>query len=257
MSDEFEGSHLDMTKWWSHNPHWLGRRPALFVDENVHVSDGKLNLMLRKQSPYPKAPEDGYHTYTSAAVQSKTRVKYGYFEIKAKPMRSRNISAFWFYYQDGEEWTEIDVYEIGGDKTGRDMEVPMNLHVFWSPTVRKHFERHETWKVSEKLTEEFHTYGLEWDEKKIVFYFDGEPIRIAQNTHWHQALTLNIDAEIFEALGLPEEHLPATYSIEYVRAWKKPGQDRDPLPGFPPNAPHLSAPTSAGPKASTSPTNAQ
>lgn len=41
--------------------------------------------------------------------------------------------------------------------------------------------------------------------------------------YWHQPLTLNFDSETMPKwFGLPKDkHLPSTYSIKYVRAWKK------------------------------------
>ena len=82
------GGVLNAEKWWPKNPRWLGRQPAFFYPGNVTVDDGKLLLAMRKQE-VPDMPRDkGYHTYTSAAVQSKTLVKYGYFEVKCRPMNS-------------------------------------------------------------------------------------------------------------------------------------------------------------------------
>ncbi|MEA3226925.1 MAG: family 16 glycosylhydrolase, partial [Planctomycetota bacterium] len=97
MSDEFVGAELDGEKWWPQNPGWLGRQPAYFYPGNVTVSDGKLHLAMKKQE-VPEMPRDkGYHTYTSAAVQSKSKVKYGYFEVRCRPMKSHGSSSFWFY----------------------------------------------------------------------------------------------------------------------------------------------------------------
>jgi hypothetical protein len=51
---------------------------------------------------------------------------------------------------------------------------------------------------------------------------DGDSVRTAENTHWHQPLTMNFDSETYpDWFGLPDENdLPSTYSIEYVRSWK-------------------------------------
>ena len=61
----------------------------------------------------------GYHTFTTAAVQSKTKVLYGYFETRARAMNSFASSAFWFYATARDHHTEIDVFEIcGGPVSG-------------------------------------------------------------------------------------------------------------------------------------------
>jgi hypothetical protein len=40
LSDEFNGTALDTTKWWDHNPEWYGRAPALFIPDNIALKDG-------------------------------------------------------------------------------------------------------------------------------------------------------------------------------------------------------------------------
>jgi hypothetical protein len=226
LSDEFKATELDPNKWWPKNPGWLGRQPAFFYPGNVDVSDGKLHLTMRKQEVAQRPKDKGYYTYTSAAVQSKTRVKYGYFEIKARSMRSHGSSSFWFYNITPEWWTEIDVFEIGGGAPGFEKKYNMNVHVFRTPTDKQHWSAAGVWAADSNLADDYHVYGLEWDKEKIKWYFDGVLVRWVENTHWHQPLTLNFDSETMpEWFGLPRDSdLPSTYSVEYVRAWKK-GED--------------------------------
>ncbi|MHC4463593.1 MAG: right-handed parallel beta-helix repeat-containing protein [Planctomycetota bacterium] len=223
MSDEFEGTTLNPNKWYPTNPRWLGRQPAFFYKGNVSVSRDKLHLTMKKEE-VPEMPKDkGYHTYTSAAVQSKSKVKYGYFEVKCKPMKSHGSSSFWFYDNTPDLRTEIDVFEIGGGAAKFEKKYNMNVHVFRTPTEKKHWSMHGEWIASSNLADDYHVYGLEWDKEKIKWYFDGILVRWVENTHWHQPLTLNFDSETMPKwFGLPKDSdLPSTYSIEYVRAWKK------------------------------------
>jgi beta-glucanase (GH16 family) len=228
FNDEFEGTALDPNKWHPKNPRWLGRQPAFFYPGNVSVNKGKLHLAMKKQE-VPEMPKDkGYHTYTSAAVQSKTRVKYGYFEVKCRPMKSHGSSSFWFYHSTPDLWTEIDVFEIGGAAPGFEKKYNMNLHVFRTPAEKKHWSTHGEWIAPSNLADDFHVYGLEWDKEKVKWYFDGVLVRWVENTHWHQPLTLNFDSETMPKwFGLPKDSdLPSTYSIEYVRAWKRDSRNR-------------------------------
>ncbi|WP_394344437.1 family 16 glycosylhydrolase [Flavicella sediminum] len=32
-------------------------------------------------------------------------------------------------------------------------------------------------KISNNFAEEYHTYGMDWNEKELIFYFDGKEIR--------------------------------------------------------------------------------
>ena len=223
MSDEFGGDRLDETKWWPRNPTWKGRQPGFFSPRNVKVEGGMLHLTMKKEEPPEMPKAEKYHTYTCAAVQSKDTVRYGYFEVKSRAMKSAGSSSFWFYHQTKPWWTEIDVFEIGGKAPGKERNQHITMHVFHTPNETKHWSVGSAFVAPANLCDDFHVYGLEWDEKELKFYFDGVLVRKGPNTHWHQPLTLNFDSETMpEWFGLPkDEDLPSTFSIEYVRAWKK------------------------------------
>jgi beta-glucanase (GH16 family) len=221
LSDEFNGESLDASKWHDHNPTWQGRQPGFFAKSNVSVSGGKLHLRAKAED-LPDLP-DGYHSFTTAAVQSKALVKYGYFEIKCRPMKSEASSAFWFYRSTEAEWTEIDVFEIRGLGGEWQSKYHMNAHVFRSPDIKEHIQFPEVWKAPFVLTASDHVYALEWNEDIIRWFVDGEVVRELKNRHWHQALTLNFDSETMpDWFGLPDKSsLPAVFSIDYVRSWRR------------------------------------
>ena len=140
LSDEFEAQELDLDKWNRGLYWWKGRQPASFSDKNVTVADGKLRLTMRKEQVPEEFEKLGYKDYTSAALHSKLRSGYGYYEVKAKPMNSAGSSSFWFQVEDVPGWlTEIDVFEIGGKAEGYEHKVNMNLHVFRTPAEKKHW----------------------------------------------------------------------------------------------------------------------
>jgi len=217
--DEFGGDGLDAAKWHPNNPGWLGREPGYFNPQNVRVREGMLHLDAKRED-LPGVPPR-YHTFTTAAVKSRNTVRYGYFEIRARAMDARASSAFWFYDGSPEQWTEIDVFEIGARRYPN--RYFMNTHVFHTLVETTHWDKSQIWEAPYNLSQEFHVYGLEWDRDQIAFWIDGQVVRREANTHWHQALTLNFDSETFpDWFGLPEAgELPATFSIDYVRAWRR------------------------------------
>lgn len=227
MSDEFDAPSLDTNKWVLGMSWWKGRQPALFSDRNVTVSNGQLHLTMRKE----KVPEEyaarGYHDYTSAALHTRARSSYGYYEARCKAMNSAGSSAFWFQQDTSPGWaTEIDVFEIGGKAKGFELKDNMNVHVFRTPDERRHWDLHSEWDAPWRFADDFHVFGLDWEKDEIRFYVDGVLVRRTQNTHWHQPLYLLFDSETMgNWFGMPaDEDLPSTFSIEYLRAWKKAAQ---------------------------------
>ncbi len=224
LSDEFESKDLDSSKWTLGMSWWKGRQPALFADRNVTVSDGKLHLTMRKEPVAPQFERLGYRDHTSAAVHTKARSSYGYYEVKAKAMNSGSSSAFWFQQDETPGWqTEIDVFEIGGNAKGFENKYHMTLHVFRTPTERKHWQIGGAWLAPWRLADDYHVYGLDWGKADITFYVDGVAVQKVENTHWHQPLYLIFDSETMpDWFGMPADaDLPSTFSVEYVRAWKR------------------------------------
>lgn len=224
MSDEFDGAKLDDSKWTVGMYWWKGRQPALFSENNVTVSDGKLHLTMRKEKLPERFEKQGYKDYTSAALHTKARSSYGYYEVKAKPMNSAGSSSFWFQQDEVPGWgTEIDVFEIGGKAKGYEKKYNMNVHVFRTPTRKEHWSVGGVWLASWRLADDYHVYGLEWTPDEIKYYVDGVSVRTVENTHWHQPLFLIFDSETMPKwFGMPDDSdLPSVFSVEYVRAWKR------------------------------------
>jgi len=228
FSDEFNGNKLDTTKWYDHNPTWLGREPGYFNPKNVVVSNGKLHLYAKAEN-IPGLPE-GFHDFTTVAVRSKNTVLYGYFEMKFKPMKSRASSAFWFYQQEPGAgfvtniywWTEIDVFEIGGVGK-RSNTYYMTAHIWNTVNTNKHWRRSGKWYSPHKLVDGEHIAALEWDENEIKWFYDGKLLYKTENIAWHQPLTMNFDSEIFaDWFGIPNKtNLPSVFTIDYIRSYKK------------------------------------
>lgn len=226
--DEFDGGTLDTNKWTVGLSWWAGRQPAWFNPANVAVEAGQLQLTMRKESVPPALAKQGYHDYSSAALHSKVRAGYGYYEIKARPMNSGGSSSFWFQNEDRAthpDWaTEIDVFELCGKSAKFERKDNMNLHVFRTPQEERHWSVGGEWVAPWRFADEFHVYGFEWGREEVRWFVDGVVVRTVENTQWHQPLYLIFDSETMpEWFGLPQDaDLPSTFHIEYVRAWTRP-----------------------------------
>ncbi len=88
LSDEFEGTKLDPTKWFIEGQGgdyyiWKGRPPSQFVPHNVILEDGKLKLRTQWEPDYDFAKEnyaDGKHNDA-----------YGSFEGKPLPITTAGV----------------------------------------------------------------------------------------------------------------------------------------------------------------------
>jgi beta-glucanase (GH16 family) len=100
---------------------------------------------------------------------------------------------------------------------------PIFLSCTATPHEKKHWSKGGKWKAPFSFADDYHLYALEWDKDMVKWWVNGKVVHELKNTHWHQALHMNFDSETMpEWFGLPDKNnLPSTFSIEYVRSWKK------------------------------------
>jgi beta-glucanase (GH16 family) len=229
MWDEFDGPTLDTNKWTVGMRWWQGRQPAWFNPRNVVVQNGQLHLTMRREEVPGEMKAGGYHDYTSAALHTKARSSYGYYEVKARPMNSGGSSSFWFQQEDPHVFpgwaTEVDVFELCGKSAVHDRRYYMTLHVSATPKEKRHWQVGSYWEAPWRFAEDFHVLGFDWNREELRWYIDGVLVHTVQNTHWHHPLFLIFDSETMpEWFGMPNDaDLPSTFSIEYMRAWKGSG----------------------------------
>lgn len=251
MSDEFDGAALDVGKWWDHNPTFFGRAVVHFAfsPDNVQVEDGMLRLFAREMRSDEKTFANvarGFDRWCTATVKSRRKVKYGYFECRARAMRASVCNAFWLYdplsgdlarkHKAGSHSEEIDIFEM----CGKPKQMPMGS-LAPSNVVMMTFHRCETPYVEataagawQQLPNKafqyvapfdiaggFHRYGLLWTEDECVFFVDGVEAARRKNDFFHQPLHVMLDCETI-IFGEPDPaDLPASFDIDWVRVWQR------------------------------------
>lgn len=283
VSDEFDGETIDEARWYivgkfedgkpvyrhpdkPNKKVWRGRAPSQFSGRNYRLENGKLILETRWEPDFPfsdeiRVPVFGeampHANITTACFISRKAFKYGYMEIKSKAADAEVTSAFWSMGQG----FEFDFFELFGDH--RDVQkLDLDRELWWSsrdwnPAVNEtgkpvYTEHHD---LGFRVADDFHIYGVEWDENGVKYYVDGKllsTVTSSQVTKWarenrqvpadyqgyvaNKPLNLWLDQETFPWHGIPDSkedlelNSPAgenedgvvDFAIEYVRVWQKP-----------------------------------
>ena len=244
FSDNFDGTALDVSKWYDFTPSWYGRAPGYFERGNVSVHDGLLHLVSREVTPQEAGAENaarGFDRYSTAFVRSRKRILYGFFELRFKAIDSSVSSAFWLNdpldppakYRPGDFSEEIDIFEVFG-RTHHDADAEktyfMTLHRFPTPYVETKVnyidEKHAcNMPYDGSFCDDFHIGAFLWTPEKLVWYLDGKARWEQRNINYHRAMYLNIDSEIMEEwTGLPEKgEWPGEFVVDYLRVWQSRG----------------------------------
>jgi beta-glucanase (GH16 family) len=71
------------------------------------------------------------------------------------------------------------------------------------------------------LARDFHTYGLEWTEKELVFYFDGRELRREKNTFCFSPSPVWLSLAIIPWAGKVTDAIDGTFmEVDYVRIYQ-------------------------------------
>ncbi|WP_158970575.1 family 16 glycosylhydrolase [Paraglaciecola sp. L3A3] len=143
-----------------------------------------------------------------------------------------NIGSSWVAQAEGEKWFEL---EWEKPKTISEIEF-INGWLYkgksWSGLItdfKVQYETQEGWrdiatldvKKSINFAEQYHTYGLEWNEDELIFYFDGEEIRREKNDIAHSLTPIWLSLAIIKWDGPVTDKIDGTsMKVDYVRYFK-------------------------------------
>jgi len=232
-SDEFEGTAINTSNWTFETgaTGWGNNELQNYTNgDNATLSDGKLIITTNKVDDNETV---GSYTSTRMITSGKQEFQYGRIEIKAKLPSGRGIwPAIWMLGSNfgSAGWPacgEMDIMEyVGYD--------PNTIH----STVHTPSGFGENGNGSSvTLTtceEEFHVYGLIWNDQELIFYID-EPENV---THTYSPSTQNDDTWPFNqsaffilnvavggnwggVQGIDNSIFPQTMEIDYVRVYQE------------------------------------
>lgn len=171
-ADEFTGTGLNTADWTYEigrgNNGWGNSELQYYTDlpQNATIINGKLAIIARNQPNYLGSGAN----YTSARLKTaaKQNWKYGRIEAKIKiPSADKIWPAFWMLPESG-NWPftgEIDIMEAKGINPRE-----------WLGTLHYNSNGHKYTGVNytnpTALSDDFHTYAVEWEPSQIRFYVD-------------------------------------------------------------------------------------
>lgn len=234
-SDEFNEDSLDTDTWnfWEGTAYNNELQYYTPRSKNAYIKNGKLYLEAHKENYMGRE-------YTSARISTDSTSigwKQGRFEARLKMPEGKGFwPAFWLMPIRDIGWPkggEIDIMEYRGNEP---YTTSGAIH-FWrggcdGETLEcRKFLVDEFTTGTDKLSDEFHTYALEWTEEELVWYFEDkayqrirfEDIETEFNpfsTPYYIILNLAVGGDF---LPNPDEstEFPQSYIVDYVRVYQK------------------------------------
>ena len=257
-SDEFDTQTLDTTKWsyWENDNPW---KQGNFVDEtgklvdqywfnakqyylndNVTFANGNA-VITAKQEDNKFVTVDGVQRkilFSSGAFHTKDTytVKYGKIEVRTTmPKGIGTWPAIWMWpenysIKDNKQASgEIDITEVYGDNFRK---VTGTAHALKADNTYKSFLGSNLKIRKSENLEDYNTYAIEWNEKEIVWLFNGRKykkvktkniLKYAKNP-FDQPYYIMINLALQEKTGNDPATLkdfPTEMKIDYVRVYQK------------------------------------
>ena len=237
-SDEFDGARLDPATWFFETgdgsqysiPGWGNDELQWYLPDNASIENGNLLITARRE-------RQGNFQFTSARINTRDRFAFRYGRVEARirlPAGQGIWPAFWLLPQENAYggWAasgEIDIMEAvnSGASGGNTVHGTIHYGGAW-PENRSSGNRHV---VESSVTEEFHVYALEWDERELRWYVD-DALHATQ-TNWFTSgadFPAPFDRTFYIVLnvavggrfpGPPDSTtgFPVTMEVDYVRVY--------------------------------------
>ena len=245
FADDFTGSALDPAKWTAITTAMTGVTAgggaACYVDtpDNIAVGGGYLTLTAREEAaPFVcHSPKGDYTTqYSSGQVATYGRFfqSYGRFAVRAKfPLTTISglQSSLWMWPESPLATGTVGEIDIAEWYSYLPDRVVPFAHYLYNPATTNiatgtNVPTKNTCVISDVSA--FHDYVVQWTSSILTFSYDGQTCL----TDHYQTYGTNPFAQPYfialsQALGLSPNNfypgvtpLPATTTIDWVRAWK-------------------------------------
>ena len=242
-SDEFDGSAVDPETWFFATGDgteaglpggWGNNELQHYLPDNAQVENGVLKITARLESIEGR-------NFTSARINTEDRFAFRYGRIEASiklPSGQGLWPAFWMLAQDSPYGTwaasgEIDIVEAVNLDGSNGNEIFATIH--YGGEFPANQSSSVTYVPGPDVTEDFHTYALEWDETEIRWYFDDSLYAVQNNwsstaapypAPFDQPFYILLNLAVggnFPGFAIDNSVFPATMEVDWVRVYS--GED--------------------------------
>jgi len=226
---------FDGTKWIKGDIGTQGGE-FLYLEQNVWVENGNLVIEVNNISancpnpaPYPNVPchqcIGGKTYYYQGGWVETTRdynTQFGYIEARIKvPHQGTKWNlgyAFWTLVDDRSplppktNFAEIDIFEIFDGRNNNPDRLQTNIHKIY-PDGNPYYQNH----IFSGNYTDWHTYAIEWNTNRIIWYLDGKAIRTFSNHGIVDRIRIILSA------GMDKKTSPTLHEhmyVDYVKVYQ-------------------------------------
>lgn len=212
FSEHFDGPDAALDERWHFQNKACGHILCSRWRENIFLKDGILHLQAKKET---RAGQD----WTAGSMWTRQQFKYGYFECRYRYAgATATNNSFWLMNHELSN-DEPGKFEIDINEGHYPNEIAMNIHNWsgehWDDAVYHKIEGAD-------LSEEYHTYGLEWNREELIWFYDGQEIRREKNTICHREAPVLLSLAIISWAGPVTDAIDGTsMKVDYVRVYDR------------------------------------
>lgn len=190
FEEQFDGDVLNVEDWTT--CYWWdtdgctnegNNELQWYQPDNVSVEDG--NLVLEAKEQHIHSPDGVHFDYSSGMVTTgrtdpeardgdRFSLTWGYVEVRAHiPSGAGLWPAVWLLPSDHTSVPEIDIMEVLGG-------APDTLEMHYHSRVDGDEQSDGADAIVGDLSEDFHTYAVDWSPEAIIWLLDGEEVCASQ-----------------------------------------------------------------------------
>ncbi|HPR33845.1 MAG TPA: family 16 glycosylhydrolase [Prolixibacteraceae bacterium] len=214
------------------------RLKAEYAEGLIGISDYTIPLNITKKTA------DSILYYKSGAIciaeSEKNKILYGYFEARCRlPVNRGAFPAFWLWDSSDGNYREIDIFEYSwnitthyrntsGYATSRYFEGQIYYYNGPKPANEDDYtygRYGHNIPLNEYDLTNWHTYGMEWSPKRVLWYFDNQQVGSFVGDSI-PAMSMNLDLNnAVDSYATPDgipltEGFPNEMCIDYVKVSK-------------------------------------